>query len=182
MSLKNKQRRYYKKICVHLLLLEIVMCSVLIVCTLGLQVYTLISPPDINPAIPSQLGGDSLPFHLTTANCFPFLMLPMLLLIFGALLLQDFFAHNSFGFNDNIPFFNKYPHTRYGRKFCIGYIIIISVCSVVLSVIVSAVHSIHTLWFGTFIVMVTSSLCSACSKMLRHRRRQYFHNKTKEKV
>ncbi len=181
MASKKKRRRYLKNIFVHVLRAEIIFCILLIVLTIGVQIYNLISPPVISNEMPSIIGEETLPFRLTPATVFPFLMLPLLFLVILALYLQHFFSRVGFGFSDKIPLFDKHRHTKFGRNVCRTIMWLSSALSFVLCAISSVMHGIHTLWFGLLVVIFTGYLFCKCAKMFRHRRRQYLHNRHKSK-
>lgn len=181
MSSQNKSRRYIKNLFVYLLFAELLFCILLIGLTIGIQIYNLVSPPIVSDETPALIGEVTLPFNLNSATVFPFLMLPLLFFVVIALFLQHFFSKNGFGFSDRVLHFDKYPHTRLGARACTWFICITSAVSFVLCCACSAMHQLSTPWFGLIVVVFTGLLHANCSKMLRHRRRQYLHNKKKEK-
>lgn len=181
MSSRNNSRRYIKNFFVYLLFAELLFCILLIALTIGIQIYNLISPPIISDELPSLIGEVTLPFDLNSSTVFPFLMLPLLLLVVIALFLQHFFLRNGFGFSDKVPHFDRHPHTRLGARACTTFICITSAISFALCCVCSAMHQLSTPWFGLIVVVFTGLLHANCAKMLRHRRRQYLHNKKKEK-
>ena len=181
MSTSSNLRRYLKTVCVHLLHAELYLCILLILVTIGLQVYNLVSPPAVSTEPTLEIGEVTLPFQFNSATMVPFLLLPLLGLVVGALFLQHYFSHNGFGYSDKIKLFDKHPHTRFGSKACIIFSLSASSVSFAVCILCSVLHGLHTPWYGFFGVAATGYLHSKCAKMLRHRRRQYQHNKKKTK-
>lgn len=181
MSSQNKHSRHLKSICVRVLGAVLWMCILLILCTIGLQAYNLVFPPIAETENPALIGEVTIPFRLTTATFIPFLMLPLLALVFVTLFLQRFFAQNGFGYSDKIPVFDKHPHTRFGKKACKRFMYGSFLVSFVLCLACTVVHQLYVVWFGLIVVAIAGYLHSYCAKMMRHRRRLYHHNKKKTK-
>ena len=181
MSTSSNFRRYLKTICAHLLRAELYLCILLIGCTVGLQGYNLVSPPAVSTETPFEIGEVTLPFQFNSATMIPFLMLPLLGFVIGALFLHHYFSHNGFGYSDRVKMFDRHPHTRFDGKFCAVFAWIAIAVSFVLCVLCSVLHGLHTPWYGLICVASTGYLHCKCAKMFRQRRRQYLHNKKKNK-
>lgn len=179
MASKNRRHRNFAKhLHVYLLCFIHLLCILLLLATVGLQAYLLISPPEIIDEIPSMLGEETIPFRLSIINCFPFLMLPMLFLIIGMLYLQKYFSKNAVSVSDHISYFEK-KHFLFGKKICLWGAIAVTVVSFALCIGASVLHSLYNSWFGFLTVCVTAYLYCFCAKQMRHRCRQYRHQKRK---
>lgn len=181
MASSKKRRGYKKNLLIRILSAVLYLCILLSCAVIGLQVYHLISPPTAVTTPPSLIGNVTVPFTFTPTTVIPFMMIPLLALVFITMFVQRFFLHNGFGFSDVILMFEKHPHTRLSKKACKLYLIISVLISFVLCVLCSAMHGIHTVWLGLIIVSASGFLHFTCAKMMRHYRRLYHHNKKKTK-
>lgn len=179
MPRKNNRHSSAKKLHVRLLRTVLCLCILLIFGTIALQVVNLVNPALDTAKTPYKLGETTKAFVFTTENIFPFLLIPMLLLVITALYLQKFFSRNSFDTNDRIPYFDRYPHTRFGRKFCMFFALLLSAISFAICLLTHIMHGLSGLWFGFILVACTSYLYYVCAKMLRHRRREYIAHQRK---
>lgn len=178
----NTKRRgdFVRKFHVYLLFGDLMFCVLFILVTILLQVYNLVSPPEPVTENPSILGERSLPFRLTAANCFPFLMLPMLAFVIVALYLQKYFSRNGIRQNDEISFFEKNNFLWLKKPLRNGCAIVFACVSFLLCVLGSVQYSLHSLWFGWIIVLALGILYCNCAKQLRHRSRQYQNMKKRK--
>lgn len=178
----NTKRRgnFVRKLHIYLLVGELVFCVLLILVTMLLQVYNLISPPEPVTEKPSMLGQSSLPFQLTSANCFPFLMLPMLALVIIALYLHKYFSRNGIRQSDEISFFDKNTFLWLKKPLRNGCAIVFTCVSFLFCVLGSVQYSLHSLWFGWIIIFALGILYCNCAKQLRHKSLQYQNVKKKK--
>lgn len=154
-------------------------CLLLIVVTLALQAWNVLFPVAEDAESSAATMATSRPFRFTTANVFPFLMLPMLIMVILYLYLKYFFAMNPLGADSGIRYLAKHRHTVFDRGFCLRFAVIVSFLSLALAVGGMLRTGDSMLLFGFMNVLCTAILHFHCSKQMRHRRRQY--NSTRKK-
>ena len=162
-----------KRIHVHILRGLIWCCLLLLAITVALQVVHLVNPSEQARESEDLLLTDALPFRFTTENIFPFLMLPLLLLLSLFLYLKHFFSINPLSVSSGIRYFRKHRRTIFGRRFCKEFCIVISAISMALTICGFVTHGGGMLFFGFLNVVCTALLHYFACKQLRHSRRQH---------
>lgn len=173
MASNSKKRSSAKALHIFFLRCLIMLGLLLLLFTLGLQIINVFIPVEESSSQPALLGHPSVPFRLTHANVFPFLLAPLLVLIVAYLYLRRYLSKNSISAMDHIPYFRKKPHTLFGRKFNNVFSAVTIASSAVLSVLCMVMNNVNEAWFGFVIVVAAALLLNHSSKTLRRNRRQY---------
>ena len=106
-------------------------------------------------------------------NIFPFLMIPMLMLLVLFLYLKRFLSLNPLSGNSKIPYLSKHGKTIFDRHHCKQFAVALSAISLVLAVVGTIRAEEFAVLFGFLNVMSTLLLHFHVCKQLRRCRRQY---------
>ena len=169
----KKQGNVAKRLHIRLLWLVLWCCLLLIAVTLALQVANLLSPVKNETAENEIPFVDSLPFAIDLNNIFPFMMIPMLLLMVLFLYLNRFFSLNPLSVNSKIRYLSKHNKTVFDRHICKLFCIAVSAISLALAIVGTVRSGEFAVLFGFLSAMSTAILHYYASKQLRHCRRQY---------